>query len=76
MIIQSFQKIFYSIAILQFYLIGAVGITLNCDWFEPYDSTDESHVEAALTKLQFFVGWFANPIYVNGKYPEIMREKV
>ena len=53
-----------------------MGITLNVDWFEPLDSSDVSHVEACYTKLQFFVGWFANPIYINGKYPDIMRQKV
>ena len=53
-----------------------MGITLNVDWFEPLDSSDLSHVEACNTKLQFFAGWFANPIYIDGKYPEIMRQKV
>ena len=56
--------------------LGSVGITLNIDWYEPYNSTDESHVEAAETKLQFHLGWFANPIYVNGQYPDVMRQKV
>ena len=55
---------------------GDVVITLNCDWFEPFDSSNLDHVEASITKLQFFVGWFANPIYINGKYPDIMRLKV
>ena len=53
-----------------------MGITLNVDWFEPLDSSNLSHVEACNTKLQFFAGWFANPIYIDGKYPEIMRQKV
>jgi hypothetical protein len=58
------------------FFTGVVGITLNVDWFEPLDSSDLSHVEACNTKLQFFAGWFANPIYIDGKYPEIMRQKV
>ena len=37
---------------------------------------DSFHVEAAETKQQFESGWFANPIFVNGKYPDIMRQKV
>lgn len=61
---------------LDFIFPGVVGITLNVDWFEPLDSSDLSHVEACNTKLQFFAGWFANPIYINGKYPDIMRQKV
>ena len=26
--------------------------------------------------MQFFAGWFGNPIFVNGKYPDIMRQKI
>ena len=46
------------------------------DWYEPTIFNETSHVEASETKLQFFAGWFANPIFVNGKYPEVMRQKV
>ena len=33
-------------------------------------------VQASEIQAQFDVGWFANPIFVNGKYPDIMRQKV
>jgi len=56
--------------------LGQVGITLNVDWYEPTIFNETSHVEASETKLQFFAGWFANPIFVNGKYPEVMRQKI
>ena len=56
--------------------LGKVGITLNMNWAEPAIFNDSSHVEAAETKQQFESGWFANPIFVNGKYPDIMRQKV
>ena len=59
-----------------FIFLGKVGITLNMNWAEPAIFNDSSHVEAAETKQQFESGWFANPIFVNGKYPEIMRQKV
>ena len=26
--------------------------------------------------VQFALGWFANPILIDGKYPAIMREKI
>ena len=55
---------------------GKVGISLNINWFEPLDVSDPSHVQAAETKLQFFGGWFGHPIFVNGDYPAIMREKI
>ena len=56
--------------------LGQVGITLNVNWFEPLDFKNESHVEASDTLVKFMLGWFANPILVNGDYPEIMKEKV
>ena len=46
------------------------------NWNEPAIFNDASHIEAAETKQQFQTGWFANPIFVNGKYPDIMRERV
>ena len=66
----------YGIALSKIYFIGKVGITLNVDWYEPAVFNATEHVEACETKMQFFAGWFANPIFVNGQYPEIMRKKV
>ena len=59
-----------------FIYLGKVGITLNMNWNEPAIFNDISHIEAAEIKQQFQTGWFANPIFVNGKYPDIMRQKV
>ena len=56
--------------------LGKVGITLNINWFEPEDASIFEDVEASYRKLAFFGGWFANPILKDGKYPEIMRQKV
>ena len=53
-----------------------MGITLNVNWFEPLDFTNETHVAASDTLVKFMLGWFANPILVNGDSPEIMKEKV
>ncbi|GFS21925.1 lactase-phlorizin hydrolase [Elysia marginata] len=52
---------------------GQVGIVLNCDWFEPDDPADDSHVEAARRGKEFNIGWFAHPIFVDGDYPEVMK---
>ncbi|XP_078666125.1 lactase/phlorizin hydrolase-like [Branchiostoma floridae x Branchiostoma belcheri] len=49
---------------------GKVGITLNCDWGTPKTPAD---TEAATRYVQFFLGWFAHPIYKNGDYPEVMK---
>ncbi len=55
---------------------GRVGIVLNINWMEPLDPNDSSHVEASNTKIEFDFGWFAHPIFIDGQYPPIMREKV
>ena len=46
------------------------------DWCEPMDPVDPTHVEASLTNLEFRGGWFAHPIFVDGNYPLVMRDKV
>ncbi|OCF31715.1 hypothetical protein I316_06522 [Kwoniella heveanensis BCC8398] len=49
---------------------GIIGITLNGDWCEPYDDKPEN-IEAAQRKMDFALGWFADPIYL-GRYPQSM----
>ncbi|KAJ1547298.1 hypothetical protein HK096_003529, partial [Nowakowskiella sp. JEL0078] len=51
---------------------GKISITLNCDWGEPYTDKPED-VEAATRYLEFYVSWFADPVYLTGDYPESMR---
>ena len=45
------------------------------DWVEPWDPQDPEDVEACTRKLEFFVGWFADPIYF-GSYPESMIKQL
>ena len=66
---------------------GKIGITLNGDWAEPWDESPESKlggkhgheltkdVLAAQTKMDFAVGWFADPIYL-GRYPQSMIDRL
>jgi len=53
---------------------GVIGITNNCDWREPLTDSEVDR-DAAQRALEFFLGWFADPIYF-GKYPDCMRERV
>ncbi|XP_041469142.1 cytosolic beta-glucosidase-like [Lytechinus variegatus] len=55
---------------------GQVGITLNSDHIEPYDPNNQDHVDAADRCLQFHFGWWANPIFKNGDYPDIMKTSI
>ena len=52
---------------------GEVGITTNCDWFDPQDPVKQSDLDAADRGIQFFMGWFAHPIFVDGDYPQVMK---
>ncbi|XP_022187263.2 myrosinase 1 isoform X2 [Nilaparvata lugens] len=55
---------------------GLIGITLNSEYFFP-KTTSADDVEAAETAMQFFLGWFAHPIYSKeGDYPSVMRQRV
>ncbi len=53
---------------------GIIGITNNCDWREPLTDSEEDR-QAAEVALEFFLGWFADPIYL-GDYPQCMRANV
>ena len=53
---------------------GKIGITNNCDWREPLTDS-EADKKAAQRSLEFFLGWYADPIYF-GKYPDLMIELV
>jgi hypothetical protein len=54
---------------------GLVGITLNSNMVNPA-TTDPADVAAAERSLEFSLGWFANPLTVDGNYPQIMIDKV
>jgi len=53
---------------------GRIGITNNCDWREPLTDSDADKA-AAQRALEFFLAWFADPIYM-GDYPASMRKRV
>jgi beta-glucosidase len=53
---------------------GQIGITNNCDWREPATDSPQDQ-EAATRALEFFLGWFADPIYL-GDYPQSMKDRL
>ncbi len=53
---------------------GKIGITNNCDWREPLTNSRADR-DAAQRSLEFFLGWFADPIYL-GDYPQAMKDRV
>ncbi|XP_078085433.1 lactase/phlorizin hydrolase-like [Mustelus asterias] len=55
---------------------GQVGIALNSDWAEPSAPGNPEDVLTADRYLQFMLGWFAHPIFVNGDYPEALKTQI
>lgn len=53
--------------------LGMVGISLYGDWGEPVDITNQKDIEAAERYVQFYIGWFATPIF-HGDYPHVMKD--
>ena len=53
---------------------GRIGISNNCDWREPLSDSPQDQ-EAAQRSLEFFLGWFADPVYL-GDYPQSMKERL
>lgn len=58
---------------LLFTSAGLVGISLGGDWGEPVDISNQKDIEAAERYVQFFMGWFATPIF-HGDYPQVMKD--
>ena len=54
---------------------GKVGITLNVNWCEPRDPSDQADITASDTCMNFNLGWYAHAIFVDGKYPEVRSDR-
>ncbi|KAM9765867.1 lactase-like a isoform 1-T2 [Menidia menidia] len=54
---------------------GLVGISLTADWGEPVDASNQRDIEAAERYIQFYMGWFATPLF-NGDYPQVMKDYI
>ncbi|XP_047195817.1 lactase-like b isoform X4 [Hippoglossus stenolepis] len=52
---------------------GQVGISLSGDWGEPVDISNQKDIEAAERYVQFYLGWFATPVF-HGDYPQVMKD--
>ncbi|KAH3891377.1 hypothetical protein DPMN_015476 [Dreissena polymorpha] len=55
---------------------GKLGIVLSHMNGEPMDRDSLADIEAAERFNQFNLGWFANPIFGNGDYPDVLKWQV
>lgn len=53
-----------------------MGVALNSDWAEPTDPSGPEDIAAADRYLQFMLGWFAHPIFVDGDYPAVLKAQI
>ncbi|KAG8376391.1 hypothetical protein BUALT_Bualt09G0058600 [Buddleja alternifolia] len=53
---------------------GKIGISLNCNWYEPYSDSVED-TAASKRAVDFMIGWFLSPL-LTGKYPQTMIDNV
>ncbi|XP_043929155.1 klotho [Protopterus annectens] len=54
---------------------GQVSIALGTHWIKPKHMTDQD-IRACQYSLNFVLGWFAKPIFVDGDYPACMRDNL
>lgn len=49
---------------------------MNSDWAEPVDPSRPEDIAAADRYLQFMLGWFTHPIFVDGDYPATLKTQI
>nr|XP_036868480.1 klotho [Manis javanica] len=54
---------------------GQVSIALSSHWISPRGMTDHS-IKECQKSLDFVLGWFAKPIFIDGDYPESMKNNL
>lgn len=55
---------------------GKIGITLDTIWYEPKTHSEQDR-KASEAALQFYLGWFAHPIFSKrGNYPQYMIDRI
>ncbi|ALC44907.1 CG9701 [Drosophila busckii] len=56
---------------------GRIGITVDTSWQEPRNRNNPDDLEASERTMQFYLGWFAHPIFSrHGNYPKVMIERI
>nr|XP_012804566.2 klotho [Jaculus jaculus] len=54
---------------------GQVSIALSSHWINPRRMTDDN-IKQCQKSLDFVLGWFAKPIFIDGDYPESMKSNL
>ena len=57
-------------------LSGEIGVSFNVGYAWPKDPDNPLDVEAANRAMVFDMGWFADPMFIDGHYPRDMADRV
>ncbi|KAH7006885.1 glycoside hydrolase superfamily [Ilyonectria destructans] len=52
---------------------GDISIVLNGHYYEPFNANSQADRDAAQRRLEFYVGWFGDPVFLGNDYPAAMR---
>lgn len=52
---------------------GEITIVLNGHFYEPYNASLQADKDAAERRMVFYIGWFADPVFLGSDYPAEMR---
>lgn len=55
---------------------GSISIVLNGNYYEPYDATSYADQAAAQHRMEFYITWFADPVYLGTDYLSCMRSQL
>ncbi|KAF4914516.1 Beta-glucosidase 1B [Colletotrichum viniferum] len=50
-----------------------LSIVLNGHFYEPFDAESQLHRDAAQRRVEFYIGWFGDPVFLGRDYPDSMR---
>ena len=52
---------------------GDISMVLNGHFYEPFDANSPADMDAAERRMVFYIGWFADPVFLGTDYPAEMR---
>jgi beta-glucosidase len=55
---------------------GLISIALNGHFYEPYDAASDIDKAAAQRRMEFYIGWFGDPIFLGKDYPPSMKAQL
>ncbi|KAJ5970193.1 Glycoside hydrolase family 1 [Penicillium vulpinum] len=53
---------------------GKISIVLNGHFYEPHDAAKQADIDAARIRLEFYIGWFGDSIFLGKDYPASMKQ--